>query len=76
MSYTTVYRFQDLEGYESVISKGNSKMSFMGFGRILLPAGKTLEYTVSGEEQAIVLQQGDMRYSPLTQTIVRFHHSL
>ncbi len=60
MSYTTVYRFQDLEGYESVISKGNSKMSFMGFGRILLPAGKTLEYTVSGEEQAIVLQQGDM----------------
>ena len=60
MSYTTVYRFQDLEGYESVISKGNSKMSFMGFGRILLPAGKTLEYTVTGEEQAIVLQQGDM----------------
>lgn len=60
MSYTTVYHFQDLEGYESVISKCNSKMSFMGFGRILLPAGKTLEYTVSGEEQAIVLQQGDM----------------
>ncbi len=60
MSYTTVYRFQDLNGYESVISKGNSAMTFMGFGRILLKAGETLEYTVTGEEQAIVLQQGDM----------------
>lgn len=59
MSYTTVYRFQDLNGYESVISKGNSDMSFMGFGRILLEPGQTLEYEVAGEEQAIVLQQGD-----------------
>lgn len=60
MSYTTVYRFQDLEGYESVISKGNSDMTFMGFGRILLKPDQTLEYTVTGQEQAIVLQQGDM----------------
>lgn len=60
MSYTTVYRFQDLEGYESVISKENSDMTFMGFGRILLKAGQTLEYTVTGQEQAIVLQQGDV----------------
>lgn len=60
MSYTTVYRFQDLEGYESVISKANSEMKHMGFGRILLKPGQTLEYTVVGQEQGIVLQQGDM----------------
>ena len=60
MSFTTVYRFQDLEGYESVISRGNSDMTYMGFGRILLKEGQTLEYTVTGQEQAIVLQQGDM----------------
>lgn len=58
MSYTTVYRFQDLNGYESVISKGNSDMTFMGFGRILLQPGQTLEYQVTGQEQAIVLQRG------------------
>ena len=28
MSYTTVYRFQDLNGYESVISKANSDMTY------------------------------------------------
>ena len=27
MSYTQVYRFQNLPGYESVISKGNSDMT-------------------------------------------------
>ena len=58
MSYTTVYRFQDLNGY--VISKANSDMTYEGFGRILLNPGQTLEYKVTGEEQAIVLQQGDM----------------
>ena len=46
MSFTKVYRFQNLPGYESVISKGNSEMTYMGFGRILLKAGETLEYTV------------------------------
>lgn len=59
MSYTKVYQFQDLNGYESVISKSNSEMSFMGFGRILLNPGQTFEYEVTGQEQAIVLQQGD-----------------
>ena len=44
MSYTTVYRFQDLNGYESVISKANSDMTYEGFGRILLNPGQTLEY--------------------------------
>lgn len=61
MSYTTVYRFQNLDGYERVISKGNSDMAFMGFSRILLKAGETLEYTAVGEEQAVVLQRGDMK---------------
>ena len=59
MSFTKVYRFQDLNGYESVISKGNSEMKFMGFGRILLKAGQTFEYEVVGEEHAVVLQSGD-----------------
>ena len=47
MSYTTVYRFQDLNGYESVISKANSDMTYEGFGRILLSPGQTLESTRS-----------------------------
>ena len=58
MSFTKVYRFQDLNGYESVISKGNSEMKFMGFGRILLKAGQTFEYEVVGEEHAVVLRSG------------------
>jgi Uncharacterized enzyme involved in inositol metabolism len=59
MSFTKVYQFQDLNGYESVISRANSEMSFMGFGRILLNPGQTFEYEVTGQEQAIVLQRGD-----------------
>ncbi|MDD3164351.1 MAG: 5-deoxy-glucuronate isomerase [Oscillospiraceae bacterium] len=59
MSYTKVYQFQDLSGYESVISRGNSALTFMGFGRILLKPGQSIEYEVTGQEQAIVLQQGD-----------------
>ena len=59
MSFTSVYRFQDLNGYESVISKGNSEMTFMGFGRVLLEKGQTYEYEVTGEEHALVLQSGD-----------------
>ena len=61
MSYTTVYRFQDLPGYESVINQNNSDMKYMGFGRILLKAGESVEYVVTGQEQAIVLQQGDFQ---------------
>lgn len=59
MAFTQVYRFQDLNGYESVISKGNSDMTFMGFGRVLLEKGQTYEYEVTGEEHALVLQSGD-----------------
>lgn len=59
MSFTKVYRFQDLKGYESVISRGNSDMTHMGFARILLGAGESVEYEVTGEEQAVVLQSGD-----------------
>ena len=59
MSFTKVYKFQNLKGYESVISKGNSEMTHMGFARILLDAGESLEYDVVGQEQAIVLQSGD-----------------
>ena len=61
MSYTTVYRFQDLNGYEKVISRANSDMTFMGFSRLLLRPGQELTYTAVHEEQAVVLQQGDMR---------------
>lgn len=59
MSFTTVYRFQNLNGYESVISKGNSDMKYMGFARILLEPGQTYTFQAKGEEMAIVLQNGD-----------------
>lgn len=63
MSFTQVYHFQNEKGLESVISKGNSKMHFMGFKRILLGAGESITYTVECEEQGIVLQSGDMTVS-------------
>lgn len=59
MSYTTVYHFRDENGVETVINKKNSQMKFMGFKRILLKAGQAIEYVVTGEEQAVVLQDGD-----------------
>ena len=59
MSFTQVYHFQNMNGVEPVISRGNSKMHFMGFNRILLNAGQTITFTVEHEEQAIVLQCGD-----------------
>ena len=34
---------QEPPGYESVISKGNSDMKYMGFGRILLKVGESVE---------------------------------
>ena len=61
MSFTSVYHFQNLNGCESVISKANSQMNFMGFRRILLEAGQELEYVVEGEEQGLVLQNGDFQ---------------
>ena len=42
MSYTQVYSFQNLPGFESFISIGNSDMTYMGFARILLKAGESL----------------------------------
>lgn len=63
MSFTQVYHFQDMKGVEPVISKGNSKMHFMGFNRILLKAGESVTFTVEHEEQAIVLQCGDFTVS-------------
>ena len=63
MSFTQVYKFQNMNGVEPVISRGNSKMHFMGFNRILLEAGQTITFTVCHEEQAIVLQCGDFTVS-------------
>ncbi len=59
MSFTQVYKFQDLNGYESVISEKNSDMVYMGFGRILLNPGQKISYTLTGEEHVVVLQHGD-----------------
>ena len=59
MAFTKVYRFQQLSGYEPVISRGNSDMAYMGFARILLRPQQEITYTAGDEELAIVLQQGD-----------------
>lgn len=63
MPFTSVYRFQNLPGYERVISRGNSDMKYMGFSRILLSAGETLTLCPKDEELAIVLQSGDFTAS-------------
>ncbi len=63
MSFTSVYHFQNLKGYESVISKANSAMKYMGFSRILLEPGQTVSLQPQDEELAIVLQSGDFTVS-------------
>lgn len=59
MSFTSVYHFQNQNGYESVISSDNSKIKYMGFSRILLEAGQAISLRPQKEELAIVLQSGD-----------------
>ncbi len=59
MSYTQCYTFQNPNGMEKVIHKNNSEMAYMGFNRLLLNPGQSYSYEVQGEEQALVLQQGD-----------------
>lgn len=59
MKYIKAYYFKNINGIEDVITKKNSSLKKLGFKRILLDAGQTLEYEVKGEEQAIVLQAGD-----------------
>ena len=74
MSYTQVYRFQNLPGYESVISKGNSDMTYMGFARILLKAGESLEYTVTNHRfvSAVLHYPNSVKYAvvPLSMALM------
>lgn len=63
MGYSKVHRFIGKEGYERVITPENSGCEFLGFSRILIGAGKKLEFEVKGEELGIVLQQGDFKAS-------------
>jgi len=74
MSFTSVFRFQDLNGYESVISRGNSAMKHMGFSRILLEAGQTVSFRPKGEELVIVLQTGDMTVTVVHQGRIVIDH--
>ncbi|MBF7096737.1 5-deoxy-glucuronate isomerase [Alkalibacter mobilis] len=57
--YTEVFRFKNIDGYERVITRNNSDCEFLGFDRILIKKGQTLEHEVVGEEIAIVLQEGE-----------------
>ena len=59
MSFTKVYRFQQLNGYESVISRENSDMRHMGFARILLRPQQEIRFSVEDMEMAMILQSGD-----------------
>lgn len=63
MSFTKVYPFQNLNGYEPVITAENSEMKYMGFSRLLLEAGQTVSLRPRGEEMALVLQSGDFTVS-------------
>ncbi len=58
MSYTSVHNFKNLNGVERVIDQANSKIKWMGFDRILLKKGESVEYDAPGREAALVLQCG------------------
>ena len=60
---TSLHRFTGKESYERVITKDNSKLSFLGFNRILLKPGETMEKEIIGEELGLVLIEGDMKIS-------------
>ncbi|MCK8827420.1 5-deoxy-glucuronate isomerase [Natroniella acetigena] len=59
MSDNNLYQFSQEEGYESVINSDNSQLKYLGFDRIFLKAGNSLEREITGEEIVIVLQSGD-----------------
>jgi 5-deoxy-glucuronate isomerase len=63
MKHTSVHRFMGKPGYEKVITADNSNLKNLGFGRILLEAQDKLNFEVSGEEIAVVLQNGDFMIS-------------
>ncbi|ADL12477.1 5-deoxy-glucuronate isomerase [Acetohalobium arabaticum] len=56
---SNLYRFEDEEGYQNIITEDNSDMKYLNFDRILLEAGDRLEHKVEDRELAIVLQDGD-----------------
>lgn len=58
MSYTTAHKFQEGMKLERVINQENSTVKWMGFDRIVLKAGESIEYNAPGNESALVLQSG------------------
>jgi len=61
--HTSLHRFNGEAPYERVITSENSKLKFMGFDRVLLKAGETLEHQIEGQEIVLVLIEGDMKIS-------------
>lgn len=60
MTYTTLHRFKDVQGYESVITPENSTVEHMEFGRILVDGGTGMNGSLEGKEMALVIMEGDM----------------
>jgi 5-deoxy-glucuronate isomerase len=58
-----MYRFDQKEGYENVITSDNSNLEYLGFDSLFLAPGNKLEHEIEGEEIAIVLQSGDFKAS-------------
>lgn len=58
-----LYKFGAKEGYERIVTPENSELKYLGFDRILLPAGGKLAHEVEGRELVMILQKGDFTAS-------------
>lgn len=67
MTYTSVHKFRDQTGLERVIHQGNSTVQWMGFDRIVLKEGDTLDYDAPEREAVLVLQTGEFEATAIYQ---------
>ncbi|MTI65116.1 MAG: 5-deoxy-glucuronate isomerase [Firmicutes bacterium] len=63
MARTSLHKFDMENGYKRVITSDNSDLKHLGFSHLVLKPGQKIEYEVTGEEIAIVLQKGDFKAS-------------
>ncbi len=63
MSNISVHKFKNENGIERVINQENSNVKWMGFDRILISEGQTVEYDSPGREAVLVLQSGEFQAS-------------
>jgi len=63
MQRTTLHQFDMESGYKDVITSKNSSLKHLGFSLLVVEPGQKIEFEVTGEEIAIVLQKGDFKAS-------------